>query len=103
MSIRRVAVLLLISSASSLARAEDPKAETVDLLWAAPETFSEQQRGHWAYQPPRRPEPPEVKQWGWVRNPIDRFLLSALEEAALPHAPEADRTALIRRVTFDLT
>ena len=39
----------------------------------------------------------------WVRNPIDRFILADLEIVELPHAPEADRVALIRRVTYDLT
>ena len=38
-----------------------------------------------------------------MRNPIDRFILAELEELGLDHAPPADRVALIRRVTFDLT
>jgi hypothetical protein len=38
-----------------------------------------------------------------VRNPIDRYILIGLEELGWPHAPEADRVPLIRRVTFDLT
>ena len=70
---------------------------------APPETFTPEQRGHWAYRPPRRPELPEVKEVGLVRNPIDRFILAGLESVELRHAPEADRVALIRRVTFDLT
>ena len=47
--------------------------------------------------------PPAVKESAWVRNPIDRFILAELEELGWSHAPEADRVALIRRVTFDLT
>ena len=39
----------------------------------------------------------------WVRNPIDAFILAALEAKGLSPAPEADRRTLIRRVTFDLT
>lgn len=70
---------------------------------APPETFSDDQRGHWAYQPIGRPEPPEVKESGWVRNPIDQFILAWQEEVEFDHAPEADKVALIRRVTFDLT
>jgi Protein of unknown function (DUF1553)/Protein of unknown function (DUF1549) len=58
---------------------------------------------HWAYQTPRRPELPQVTEASWVRNPIDRFILSGLESAGFKHAPEADRLALLRRVTFDLT
>ena len=58
---------------------------------------------HWAFQAPRRPEVPAVKESGWVRNPIDRFVLAGLEAAGYRHSPEADRRALIRRVTYDLT
>jgi len=71
--------------------------------YAAPETFTGEQRSHWAYRPVKRVEPPAVKEASWVRNPIDRFILAELEELGLAHAPEADRVALIRRVTFDLT
>ena len=35
--------------------------------------------------------------------PIDAFILSRLERADLDPSPEADKTALIRRVSFDLT
>jgi hypothetical protein len=40
---------------------------------------------------------------GWVRNPIDAFVLQRLEREKLLPAPEADRVTLIRRVTLDLT
>jgi len=70
---------------------------------APPETFTAEQRAHWAYQTPGRPEPPGVKEAGWVRNPIDRFILAGLEAVEFRHAPEASRTALLRRVIFDLT
>ena len=70
---------------------------------AVPESFTREQRAHWAYQIPQRPALPDVKEARWVRNPIDRFILAALEEMEYAHAPEADRVALIRRVTFDLT
>src|SRR5262249_49786097 len=39
----------------------------------------------------------------WIRTPIDTFILAKLREAKLQPAPEADRTTLIRRLTFDLT
>ncbi|MGO9922757.1 MAG: DUF1549 and DUF1553 domain-containing protein [Isosphaeraceae bacterium] len=67
------------------------------------ETFTADQRAHWAYQPVKRPEPPAVKEAAWVTNPIDRFILAGLESLGLPHSAPADRVALIRRVTFDLT
>ena len=71
--------------------------------YAPAESFTADQRAHWAYQPVKRVVPPVVKETGWVKNPIDRFILAELEALALPHAPEADRVALIRRATFDLT
>jgi Protein of unknown function (DUF1553)/Protein of unknown function (DUF1549) len=70
--------------------------------YAPPETFSEEQRQHWAYQPVKRTVPPEVRASRWVRNPIDRFILAEIEKLEMKHSPEADRAALIRRVTFDL-
>ena len=67
------------------------------------EKFTADQRDHWAYQPLEAVEPPKVREVGWVRNPIDRFILADLEIAELPHSPEADRAILLRRVCFDLT
>ena len=58
---------------------------------------------HWAYVPPKRPDLPEVKQKAWPRNPIDNFILARIESDGLKPSPEADKTTLLRRVTFDLT
>jgi hypothetical protein len=58
---------------------------------------------HWAYTPPTRPELPAVTDPGWVRNSIDRFILARLEREGLKPSPEADRTTLLRRVTYDLS
>ncbi len=60
-------------------------------------------RQHWAFQPPKRPVPPTVKSKGRVRNPIDAFVLAELEKRGLSLSPEADRTTLIRRLSFNLT
>jgi uncharacterized protein DUF1553/uncharacterized protein DUF1549/cytochrome c len=57
---------------------------------------------HWAYRKPVRPEPPEVADGAWIRNPIDRFVLARLEREGLAPAPEASRETLIRRVSLDL-
>ena len=88
-----------------------------DALVEPPITDSE--RGHWAFQPLRRPELPSVREAGWCRTAIDRFILARLEEAGLvgqvsnlpgqpsgqvenlPH--DADRATLLRRICFDLT
>ena len=58
---------------------------------------------HWAFIPPKRADLPDVKHAGWVRNPVDRFVLARLEREGLSPSPEADRITLLRRVTFDLT
>jgi hypothetical protein len=56
----------------------------------------------WSLRPLSRPPLPVVKETGWVRNPIDRFIFSKLEEKGLKPSPEADRRTLIRRLTSDL-
>lgn len=58
---------------------------------------------HWAFATPVRPTLPTVKKTDWVRNPIDAFILSRLEKEGLSPAKEADKRALIRRLSFDLT
>jgi hypothetical protein len=58
---------------------------------------------HWAFEKPRRPPLPTVKNPGWVRNPIDAFILARLEKQRLVPSPEASRESLLRRVTLDLT
>jgi hypothetical protein len=58
---------------------------------------------HWAYIPPDPGiEPPEVDHSSWGNNEIDRFLLARLEKEELTPNPEADRAALLRRLSLDL-
>lgn len=59
-------------------------------------------KNHWAFQPVQRPELPAVKKKGWVKSPIDNFVLAKLETAGLTPSLAADRRTLIRRATFDL-
>src|SRR5579871_3692838 len=56
----------------------------------------------WSLRKPERPHLPKVRNAAWVRNPIDAFVLAELERHKLTPAPPADRTTLIRRVTYDL-
>jgi hypothetical protein len=58
---------------------------------------------HWSFLPPKKVEPPSVKDTKWVRNPIDQFLLAKMEEKGLKPTPEADRRTLARRLSLDLT
>jgi hypothetical protein len=90
---------LLLMIAAALAGDQPTQPGTV----APPEKFTAEQRGHWAYQPVQRAELPAIKESGWVRNAVDRFILAQLEEMGVRPSDEADRVVLIRRVTFDLT
>ena len=65
--------------------------------------ITSEEREHWAFQPPRRTAPPSVKAREWVRNPIDAFIEEGLEASGLTPSAEADRTTLLRRLSFDLT
>ncbi len=58
---------------------------------------------HWSFIPPVRPNLPSVSERTWPRNPIDYFVMARLDREGLKPSPEADRRALIRRVTLDLT
>jgi mono/diheme cytochrome c family protein len=65
----------------------------------------------WSLRPIRKVGPPE---WhgrsvgtggglGWVKTPIDAFILAGLKAERLAPGPAADAATLIRRVTYDLT
>ena len=58
---------------------------------------------HWAFVPPKRPVPPQVSASTWPRITIDRFVLKRIEDAGEHPSPEADWTALVRRLHLDLT
>lgn len=58
---------------------------------------------YWAFVPPKPQSLPAVKRAGWVRQPLDRFVLARLEKESLEPSPEADKAELLRRVSFDLT
>ena len=61
-------------------------------------------RPHWAFEVPPRPAVPHgVESYFWVKNPIDSFIFAKLKKEGLLPSPEADKAALIRRVTLDLT
>ncbi len=58
---------------------------------------------HWAFQSVRKPDVPSTPDpAGWVRNPIDAFVLQKLTRRGITPAPQAARETLIRRVHLDL-
>ena len=56
----------------------------------------------WVWQPIAATDPPAVKDTVWPRNEVDRYILAGLEDARLRPTGDADRTALLRRLYFDL-
>ncbi len=58
---------------------------------------------HWSFKPVGPVAVPQVADSAWPRDDLDRFILAKLEQAGLHPAPEADRAAWLRRVSFDLT
>ncbi|MDO8538890.1 MAG: PSD1 and planctomycete cytochrome C domain-containing protein [Opitutaceae bacterium] len=59
-------------------------------------------KNHWAFQPVKKPALPSVQNPGWVKNPIDNFVLARLEANGMAPNKPADKATLIRRVYFDL-
>jgi hypothetical protein len=57
---------------------------------------------HWAFVPPQRPPLPVVRDIGWCRTPIDRFILARLEAEGLKPSAEADKFTLVRRLGLDV-
>ena len=71
-------------------------------VWPAKTARLEAPR-HWAFEPIRAVTPPDVVDKAWVRNDVDSFIRARHEAAKVVPAVAADKVALIRRMTFDLT
>jgi len=80
------------------AKTARPEPEQVPKVW-----ITEEEREYWAFQPIHRSAVPKVKDTARVRTPIDAFILAKLEAQGLGFNPDADKPALLRRVTLDLT
>ena|SRR6266545_4760587 len=80
-----------------VARKDDEPAKIVE------RPITPEERGFWAFQPPRRLPEPRVSHPGWGANPIDAFLLAKMKAKGLKPSPRADRRTLIRRAYLDLT
>jgi hypothetical protein len=63
---------------------------------------ADEDRRHWAFRRPVRPEVPRVRHVDRVRTPVDAFLLARLEAEGLTFSPDADPVTLLRRAYFDL-
>ncbi len=78
-------------------------AAAVGAVFAATLTAATNAPALWSLQPIREVAPPSVQKSGWVRNGVDAFILARLEREGLTPSPEAERSALLRRVHLDLT
>jgi hypothetical protein len=63
----------------------------------------EEGKDYWAYQPVVKPEVPEVEDTAWAEHPIDAFIYDKLAANGLKPNVPADRIALIRRASYNLT
>ncbi|MFO0956848.1 MAG: PSD1 and planctomycete cytochrome C domain-containing protein [Isosphaeraceae bacterium] len=72
---------------------------TTPAIEASAEAKASPGREFWAFQPIADPGPPDGPE---ALSAIDRFVQARLQAAGLAPAPRAERSALIRRVTFDL-
>jgi hypothetical protein len=57
----------------------------------------------WSFKPPLMPPRPEVTNQRWPQQPLDFFVLRKMESKGLSPSARADKQALIRRLTYDLT
>ena len=67
----------------------------------------ESEKKHWAYQGLLKAVPPTDLELGepaseWVQNPVDRFILAALQKNAIAPNSRASKAKLIRRLYLDL-
>jgi hypothetical protein len=58
---------------------------------------------HWAFEPPTKVSLPEVDDESWPINEIDYFILAKQEEQGLQPNERADKEALLKRLSMDLT
>ena len=81
--------------------APDPR--EVKVKQAASTIDVERGRQYWAFVPPQNKPLPAVADASWPLGAIDHHVLAGMEKRGLRPAPDAEKTDLLRRVTFDLT
>jgi len=80
--------------------APDPREDAPRTAQSAPKTVTEPL---WSLAIVSDPKPPVVKNTAWPRGAIDAFILAKIESEGLQPTQDADRRALVRRLSFDLT
>ncbi|MDX1928522.1 MAG: DUF1553 domain-containing protein [Pirellulaceae bacterium] len=71
------------------------------------ELHAELRENHWAWQPFNDAKVPEIADDSplakWPRTDVDKFIATKLIEQGLSPVEDADKAALLRRLTYDLT
>jgi hypothetical protein len=87
--------------------APDPRLEAPAKSKAEGIDVAARKTEHWCWRPlpptGSAPPLPQVSEQIWIRQPIDAFVLAALEEKGLRPAAEVAPQAWLRRVSYDLT
>lgn len=87
---KRAIVIALFAVSLPLANGEEPE-----------RPLTNKDRSHWAFVPPKRTDVPALN--APLLNEIDYFIHARLQKQNLTFTPTADRTTLLRRLSFDLT
>lgn len=100
---RSVGWLLLVPlSVTGVTRGDEPRSQSATDLAAYDTLVQPRDREHWAFRPVRRPAVPDAKNPGWVRNPIDAFVLAKLDSRGWKPAASAAPRQLLRRLNLDV-
>lgn len=67
------------------------------------EAVRERRKKWWSFQPISKPKVPSPRDANWSQHPVDKFVLSRLEQNELSPNEEVDALTLLRRLTFSLT
>lgn len=92
-----------IAAGAPMPEAKTPQAATGSGTRKHGRGITAEEKSFWAFQPMANPTPPAVRNQAWARTPIDKFILSKLEAKGIEPAKPADKSTLLRRVTFNLT
>ena len=87
------------ASAASAGDEKDSAVQSYDIEY----DYEAARRDHWAFQPVKDVEPPTVPGNTWSQEPIDRFLLQAMQARGVAPVADAAKSTWLRRVTLDLT
>jgi mono/diheme cytochrome c family protein len=64
--------------------------------------FTQAELEFWAFQPINKPTLPTINDSTLARSPVDYFILQRLQDANLSPSISANKTTLLRRLTYDL-